>query len=347
MSYQRTLQQRWVKVVALQHNGPPDGVYDLVTESSASDTPDGDRRLSGQRHLDFHDEAAGGAVLRPRPGRRSPRCCGGRSTGRCRHGRRSPPPRRRRCRAPAGGSRTGARRCARDRPAGTPGPSSTMVRSAHPPVAAQRHADAAALGRDADGVVDDVLDHRLQQVLAGAHDDVVLELGAELEAAALDHACRRPPSCASAGAKGRPAGAADRAARPSPRPCGGPSDTSWSRRSIEFSSTAMARRAAGLAGRHDALQGLQRLPHDRDRGLDGVGVVLGGVADAVGRGAQGLDQAVELLGHAGQLDQLVLRAERAVAGVARCGGRAPARRNRRTPRRTLRKTQRVSTAITR
>ena len=72
---------------------------------------------------------------------------------------------------PSAGARNSGRRCGRYCPRGTPGPVSAMVTSAHARRAARAAPRSAALGREGDRIVDDVLQHGLDHLLVGVDDD--------------------------------------------------------------------------------------------------------------------------------------------------------------------------------
>ena len=176
------------------------------------------------------------------------------------------------------------------------------------------HFQLAAFGRHFDRVVDHVFDHGLDQVGAGPHHDarrdVVLQRQAtarETVAIGRQHALEKLGQVDPFARRIEQFGA-----RPVQLAGAGDQPVEAIDRFLDHLERAPAAR---VVRRNQPVQGLERLAHDRDRRLEGVGVVLGGEAQALRRIPQSPGHAIELLGHEGELRHLVLSHEAGAFGA--------------------------------
>ena len=175
--------------------------------------------------------------------------------------------------------------------------------------------DLAALGRGLDGIVDHVLDHGFHEIVAGAHHHFGRDRLLEAQAAAGEAvAVGRQHASQKIGKVGRRARRIQQLRGRLIEPAGADDQVVQAvDRFLDYLERAPAARV--VLG-DQAAQRFERLTHDRDWSLKSMGVVLGGLAQVLGRIPERPGHAVEFLGHEGEFGHLVLRREARPPGPA-------------------------------
>ena len=202
------------------------------------------------------------------------------------------------------------------------------------PIAGQMDQDLAAGRRERGGVVDQVFEHGFDHLLAAEDHKSRQQIGGDRQVAAGQHD-RQVAAGQDVGAVlGQPADDSaeiDLDPRLGEEICGrliepasrGDEAVEPVDRVLDDAKGALG--ALIVFGQRPP-QRLERLADDRDRRLEGVGVVLRGAADIGRRAVQGVDHAVELGGDVGQFGEAGAAAERSRIGVLCRGSAAPAGR---------------------